>query len=259
MKRFLLQIPCPVVAVMLLLAPYLRASLSDQVGAANAALEAGHPIEALDTYKALLAAPEFAKRGSSELWYNRGLAEEKNGDAAAASLSFRRALLLDPGFAPAQRQLTAMLGLLGLPAPTGWRERVHAAVHPETLILVGAVVGWIGAITFVVVVIVGPRKKGLIFLTILIFILGHGTSVIGTFADPRRTAASEAVVTAKDAPPLRQTPADSADSQATVPPGTLLTILSRNGAWWYVAAGPGLTGWIPSDTATPLLPSSKGS
>jgi len=138
MKRFLLQIPCPVVAVMLLLAPYLRASLSDQVGAANAALEAGHPIEALDTYKALLAAPEFAKRGSSELWYNRGLAEEKNGDAAAASLSFRRALLLDPGFAPAQRQLTAMLGLLGLPAPTGWRERVHAAVHPETLILVGA-------------------------------------------------------------------------------------------------------------------------
>jgi len=222
-------------------------------------MKAGHPIEALDTYKALLAAPEFADKGSSELWYNRGLAEEKNGDAAAASLSFRRALLLDPGFAPAQRQLTSVLGLLGLPVPEGWRERVHSSIHPEKLILLGAVLGWIGALTFVVVVIVGPRKKWLIAFTLFLFIAGHGASLVGTFADPRRTAASEAVVTSKDAPALRQTPADSADSQSAVPPGTLLTILSRNGAWWYVAAGPGLTGWIPSDTATPLLPSSKGS
>jgi len=259
MKRLFIQIPVAVMALVFLSAHDVRASLSDQVAAANAALAAGHPIEALDTYKALLAAPEFADKGSSELWYNRGLAEEKNGDAAAASLSFRRALLLDPGFAPAQRQLAAMMGLLGLPAPTGWLERIRASVHPETLILAGAVVGWIGALTFVVVVIVGPRKKGLVVLTLLLFILGHGASALGTLADPRRSAASEAVVTAKDAPSLRQTPADSADSQATVPPGTLLTILSRNGVWWYVAAGPGLTGWIPSDTATPLLPSSKGS
>jgi hypothetical protein len=257
MKHFFLRLFCASCA--LLAVSVARASLSDQVSAANAAMTAGHPIEALETYKSLLASPEFANKGSSELWYNRGLAEEKNGNAAAASLSFRRALLLDPGFAPARRKLAADLGLLGLPAPSGWQEQVRAAIHPERLILAGAVVGWIGALTCVLVVIAGPRKKGLIAATLFLFILGHGVSIVGTFADPRRTAEKEAVVTAKEAPPLRQTPADSADSQITIPPGTLLTILSRNGAWWYVSAGPGLTGWISSDAATPLLPSFKGS
>lgn len=261
MKRLFLQLLTSAIAVAFafLMVPGARATLSDQVGAANAALAAGHPIDALDAYKALLASPELANKGSAELWYNRGLAEEKNGDAAAASLSFRRALLLNPSFAPAQRQLASVLGMLGLPVPSGWRVSIHSAVHPEVVILAGAVVGWIGALTFVVVVVAGPRRKVLIALTLLLLILGHGASILGTLADPRRTAGSEAVVTAKDAPALRQTPADSADSTSSIPSGSLLTILSRNGAWWYVSAGPGLTGWISSDTATPLLPSSKGS
>lgn len=236
-------------------APTSHAALSDQVAAANAALAAGHPLEALDTYKALLSAPELAGSGSSELWYNRGLAEEKNGDAAAASLSFRRALLLDPGFAPARRQLAAMLGLLGLQAPMGWKETLSEKIHPEIMILGGAVVGWIGALLFVVLWIAGPRRKSWILFTLFLFVFGHGCSILGTWIDPRRTASKEAVVVAKSGSPLKETPADTASSLTVIPPGTLITILSRNGAWWYITAGRHINGWITSDTALPLIPS----
>ncbi len=80
--------------------------------------------------------------------------------------------------------------------------------------------------------------------------------------DPRRTARHQAVLTAKEAVTLRATPADSGSESGKLDPGTLISILSRNGAWWYVSAGSGsgaLLGWIHSNTATPLLSSYKDS
>lgn len=239
----------------------LGASLSDQVASANAALAAGRPIEALESYRAILSSPSLICSGSTELWYNRGLAEEKNGDAAAASLSFRRALLLDPGFAPARVQLATVLGILGLPESAGWREQVTAILHPETLVLGGAIAGWIGVLLLVVLLFKRPRRKGFIAASLLLAVAGHGCSVFGTLADPRTSADGKGVVISKSATELRATPADSAASLTSVPPGTSVRILSRNGAWWYVSPAPGLTGWIPSTTVSPLLPflSSAGS
>jgi len=136
------------------------------------------------------------------------------------------------------------------------------SIHPETMIVTGAVIGWIGALLLVVLLFQSSRRKGLIILSLLLILFGHGASVMGTLVDPRRTARNSAVITAKTAPTLRATPADSATESGTVEPGTLISILSRNGAWWYVSTGSGpgaLQGWIPSNAATPLLSSSKGS
>jgi len=233
----------------------LHAGISEQVSTANNDLRSAHPLDALARYRTLLTDPTFLKQGSPELWYNRGLAEEKTGDAAAASLSFRRALLLNPGFAPAQRQLAAVLATLGLPIPGDWRIGVYAIVLPERLMIIGSVVGWIGVLLFVILLFHGPRRKGLILLSLLLLIAGHGSAIFGSLIDPRRTAADQAVVTSKSGPTLRSTPADNASPGGTIAPGTVISVLSRNGAWWYVAAGPGQTGWIPSDTVTSLLPS----
>jgi hypothetical protein len=207
----------------------------------------------------LLTDPVFRTAGSPEIWYNLGLAQEKSADPAGASLCYRRALLLDPTFVPARRQLETVLGTLGLPAPSGWHESVRQALHPELLIVAGSLIGWVGVFGVILFIFLAPRRKIAIAALIVLVILGHGAAVLGTFVDPRRVAADKAVVTAKKAPVLHATPADSGAPGGTLSPGLLVSVLSRNGAWWYVSGGPGLTGWIPSDTITPLLPAVSSS
>jgi len=234
-----------------------HAGLSEQMASANAALAGGRPIEALESYKAILASPALSASSSAELWFNRGLAEEKNGNAPAAALSFRRALLLDPGFAPARRQLSVLLGGLGIPFEFGWRETLTTMIPPEFLILGGSVMGWIGIFGLIILLMAGPRKKGFVLLAIILAIAGHGVCVLGTLIDSRFLAAKQAVITAKEAQELKATPADNAASMGSVVPGALIRIVSRNGVWWYVSEGSGphaSQGWIHSDTATPLLP-----
>lgn len=230
-----------------------------KAAAANTSLLSGHPIDALASYTQLLDSPQFARVGSPELWCNRGLAEEKMGDSAAASLSFRRALLLAPGFVPAQQQLAIVLTTLGLPTPSTRMSRFFTILSPEVMILGGAILGWIGLFLLVVLLVRGPRRRGYIVSALLALILGHGASLVGSLIDPRRGAEHKAVVTAKKGPSLRSTPADSATVIGNLAPGAVINILSQNGAWWYVSSGSGKAaqqGWILSEVATPLLPPS---
>jgi hypothetical protein len=246
--------------LLILLVPVqcLRAALAEQTRRANGHLSAGRVAEALSSYRALLTSPEFRTAGSPEIWYNRGLAEERSGNPVAASLSYRRALLLDPTLVPAQRALAGTMSALGIPENRNWMSRFPSLISPEILVIVGAFLGWSGVILFLLLVFLARRRRGLILLSLILLVLGHGASVFGTLADPRRTASSRAVITSKTAPVLRSTPSDNSDARGTIPPGSPVSILSRNGPWWYVAAGPGLFGWISSSALTPLL-ESKGS
>jgi hypothetical protein len=235
----------------------LHAAPADEALSANHSLSDGSPAEALSKYQMILDSPHPAAFSSPELWYHRGLAEQKMGDQIAASLSLRRAVLLDPSFTPAVNALTSVLASLGLPTATHWQGELLTRVHPDVLILGGAMMGWLGVLLFVYLLMAGPRRPSLIAWALVACILGHGLSLLGTFADPRRLAQDEAVVTAKSPPTLRETPADSAQANGTLAPGSLITILSRNGAWWKVSDGTH-TGWISSTTVTPLLPASSG-
>jgi hypothetical protein len=201
---------------------------------------------------------------SPELWYQRGLTEKKLGDPIAASLFFRRALLLDPTLRPARKELSTLLGALGVPFSMDWRDQVLMRIHPDLLIFGGAILGWIGILLLVGLLLLRDRKpsfkkSAFIALALTAIILGHGLSLAGSFIDPRRIAAHLAVVTAKNAPTLRATPADSAKAIGTLLPSSLITILSRNDLWWYVSDGSGHRGWILSNTITPLLPASAES
>ena len=236
----------------------LRA-VTDNLESAKAALASGHPEEAIAAYQGILASHRSVKSGAPEIWFNLGLAQEKNGEPVAASLSLRRALLLDPTLQSASAELSTILETLGVPSLADFRGQVLKAVYPDTLILGGAIGGWCGVFLLVIFLMASPRRPTLIALAFTLLILGHGISLFGSMIDPRRTAADAAVVTAKIAPVLRATPADSGASLGTILPASLITILSRNGAWWYVSGGPGHTGWIPATTVTPLLPVSAGS
>jgi hypothetical protein len=255
MRRFLsiLSLLCVVVL------SSLHADTASQAQAATESLRSDHPIDAASRYRTVLNDSSFRTAGSPELWYNLGLAEEKSANTAVASLCYRRALLLDPTFTPAQRQLETVLVTLGLPVPSGWHESVRQALHPEVLVVAGSILGWIGVFGLILLIFLAPRRKFAIGAVIVLLILGHGAAVLGTLVDPRRVAADKAVVTAKKSPVLHATPADSGAPGGTLTPGLLVSVLSRNGAWWYVSGGPGLTGWIPSDTVTPLLPAVSSS
>ena len=236
----------------------LRASLNEEISTANASLTSGHPAEALAAYQTLLRSPELSTSSAPEIWFHRGLAEEQTGDPVAASLSFRRALLLDPALQPALQHLSSLLRTLGVPLPSGLHERILAFIHPDKLILGGAVLGWFGVFFAVFFFFSRERRPVWLAVALTACMLGHGICLFGSWIDPRRTAADAAVVTAKSAPTLRATPADSGAVAGTLPSGSLITVLSRNGAWWYVSGGSGLTGWIPATTLTPLLPASSG-
>ena len=137
----------------------LHADTASQAQAASESLRSGHPIDAASRYRTLLTDPLFRTAGSPELWYNLGLAEEKSANTAVASLCYRRALLLDPTFTPARRQLETVLGTLGLPAPSGWHESVRQALHPELLIVTGSIVGWVGVFGLILLIFLAPRRK----------------------------------------------------------------------------------------------------
>ena len=252
-------IPVILAALLIPAAAPLRADVSSQLRSGNGSLQSGHPLDALASYRVALTDPMFRSAGSPELWYNVGLAEKKTGDAAAASLSFRRSLLLDPTYLPARRQLAEVLGTLGFAPDSGWRESLRSSVHPELLVVAGSVIGWIGVFLTVLLFFLSPQRKLAIAFALVLAILGHGVSALGTLVDPRRLAADEAVVTSKKPQVLRATPADSGTPEGTLPPGTLVCVLSRNGAWWYVSGDSGTAhaprGWIHSDSITPLLPS----
>jgi tetratricopeptide (TPR) repeat protein len=240
----------------------LRASIPDELNSANQSLSAGHPAEALTAYQSVLSSPDFSNVSAPEIWYNRGLAEEKSGDSLAASLSYRRALLLDPTLTPARTHLTSVLTLLGISETTPWSGPLFIRFHPDLLVLGGAVLGWLGALALVVLVFSGRYRKnkrpGLIGLALAALIFGHALSLLGAWADPRRLAGDQAIVSGKGEQTLRDTPADSAQAEGTLAPGSLITILSRNGAWWKISSGP-KTGWIPSTAITTLLPPAAGS
>lgn len=229
------------------------AAMPDEVASANQSLAAGRLPEAVAAYQILLASNDFSKFSSPELWFNLGLAEEKNHDLAAASLSYRRALLLDPTLLPARSHLATVLTSLGIPESASRADQLIAFVHPDFLILGGALLGWAGVFAFLFLILAGPRRPGWIVLALTALILGHGLSLAGAWMDPRRLASKEGVMTAKSAPTLRETPADSSKAEGTLAPGSLVTILSRNGAWWKVSNTLS-TGWLPATAVTPLLP-----
>lgn len=199
-----------------------------------------------------------------ERWFTQGLTEEKNNDLkgensqtnlVAASLSFRRALLLDPTLQPARTHLNLILAKLGIPVVASWQTQLLSIIHPDLLILGGAILGWLGVFSLVFLLMVKPPRPTLIAMALIAIILGHSISIIGTLIDPRRLASNQAVVIAKIGPTLRETPADSAKSEGVLAPGSLVSILSCNGVWWKISDGIH-TGWILSTAITPLLPAS---
>ncbi len=214
-------------------------------------------------------------QASPEHYYNDALTAEAQGNVLEASLALRRALILDPSLKIAQERLDVLLKKMDLPREASWQARLAARSSPETLVLVGSLVGWSAALLFVgmLFVVLGSsssskKKRRWPFVVILsFFFLGHAVAFLGTMIDPRMRARHEVMVIPKNngiaeeehsssphGTALRSAPADNASIVVELPPGTCLTLLSQHGVWSYVQTALGQSGWISSAILEPLIP-----
>lgn len=213
-------------------------------------------------------------QGSPEHYYNDALTAEAQGNIVEASLALRRALILDPRLALAQEHLNDLLKKMDLPRDVSWQTQLAAHGSPETLVLLGSLVGWSAALLFVGMLFVAigasSKKKRLwpFVIVLSFFFLGHAVAFLGTMIDPRMRARHEVMVIPKNnsadgekepfssphGTPLRSAPADNAAIVVELPPGTCLFLLSQHGVWSYVKTALGQSGWISSAILEPLIP-----
>jgi len=93
--------------------------------------EAGHPAEAVDAYRAALAAaPDPAAPGHVASWHNLGSALQATGDLDAAMAAYARAYATDPASFPriAQELAAGPAGQVWLSA-AALRAKLHATAH----------------------------------------------------------------------------------------------------------------------------------
>lgn len=216
--------------------------------------------------------PTDAHVGSPEHYYNDALIAESEGKTLDALLALRRALVLNPGFHVAQEHLSLLLKKMDLPPESSWQDRLAARYSPETLILTGSLVGWSGALLFVVLLFMAlgaseksfAKKRWPFVVALFFFFLGHGAAFFGTMIDPRMRAREEVMIKNKTSLSgdsssscgiaLRSTPADTASILVQLPPGVCVKLLSQHGVWSYVKTPNGQTGWIPSSVMESVVP-----
>jgi len=192
---------------------------------------------------------------SAAAYFEWGQVLQKTEKEADAALAYRRALLLDPGFAPAANALRECNARLGITAPApDWRCRLGERMDADIAVLAGAGAFWTGA--FFLLVAFAFAKKRTLFLSLgsLLAVAGLASCLASALADPRISRAKEAMVMSLAGSTLYSVPSEDASEKITsLNQGSTLKILSARGRWFHVQLEGGQRGWILQDGVTPLI------
>ena len=187
---------------------------------------------------------------SAAVFFELGRALNKTGQEARAALNFRRALVLDPRFAPARTALQEANTALGIsPVKKDWRSQVVERIPLDSLALAGAAIFWAGAFAGLAAFLGRRLVAG-----ILILIFGLSLLGVAWVCDPRIELANTAVVLTNGGAVLRSSPADQSEKIASLPQGGIVNLLSQRGRWFYGQVPGGLKGWFLTEGIVPLIP-----
>jgi tetratricopeptide (TPR) repeat protein len=193
---------------------------------------------------------------SAALYFELGQSLEKSGNEPEAALAFRRAAILDPGFAPAGNALQESNAQLGAPQQKpGWRGLVAARLPVDPAALAAAVLFWLGAFLFLSSLAFEKTNARLRNLGLLSAATGLILAVAAFVADPRIPASREVAILTPNGSTLYKIPSeDPAEKIATLNAGTVLRILSARGRWFHGELPGGQRGWFPQEGSMPVIP-----
>ena len=192
---------------------------------------------------------------TAAVFYELGRALNKTGQEARAALNFRRALILDPRFAPARMALQEANVALGIPpAKQDWRVQVLERLPLDSLVLAGNAVFWVGSFLGLAAFLPPAFRRGRLVFGILFLLFGLSLLSVAWLCDPRISLANTAIVLTNGGSALRSSPADQSEKVAALPQGTTIDILSQRGRWFYGKLPGGSKGWFLTEGIVPLIP-----
>jgi hypothetical protein len=214
---------------------------------ANQAYRDGKYEEARANYLQLISTGIAAP----ELFFNLGNIWLKEGEQGRAILNFRRSLVLDPNFAPAQKNLDSVLHSMGSTEEHRFYQWLR--LRSDLLFVLTTIFFWLTAIAALLWATSQRfRTTGkialLVFAPVLVLSLavtlwlGHGMK------DPNL-----AVVVDQSAD-VRFGPAASSRTVVTMGAGQELKLVTERGDWTFCRLGNGLSGWIHTQSVECIIP-----
>lgn len=225
-------------------------SLESQVAAANAAFARARYDEAARLFRDAIARHGY----SAPLLYDLGNAWLRAGRIGEAVLAYERALALAPRDADVRANLreARRAGHLRNEAPDGWTRLASVASADEWAWAASASLSLAAALA----VLAALRRPAPLASRRLW--LGAGAAalaaVLASLLCARQVKALDrAVVTAEDAR-LRDAPYEAAELGSSLPPGEMVRIEQRHGAYALVRTRSGRSGWVPLSTIERIAP-----
>lgn len=234
-------------SLLLLMACGIACADTAQFDAANRLYEAGKFEDAKKAYD------QLARTGplSANLFYNRGNAEWKLGDAGLAAADYERALTLEPSHPQARANLEFVREQTGAKTPTRqWWGNAFALINPGAATILLSVSGWVALFCLAIILLRRQNRAGPV-LTLIACVLAAGYA--GGALWVANSEATRAVVIAKSVE-ARVAPADVAPVADTLPAGSEVLAPEDRGTWTYCTLPDGARAWVPTDALEKVKP-----
>ena len=193
---------------------------------------------------------------SAAAYFEFGQALAKVGKEAEAALAFRRTLILDPRFAPAESALRDANAQLGLTSPSrNWHNAVTSRIPLDELAIGGAAVFWLGAFFLLSGLIAAKSRRALLSTSFILIVCGAAALAALWLVDPRVTDSNDAMVLSSKGAVLYKTPSEDPSQKITsLGQGSIVKILSKRGRWGHGELPGGQRGWFLLEGTTPVIP-----
>jgi tetratricopeptide (TPR) repeat protein len=230
-------------------------SFAGALADADTAFAAGDYPAAMRAYESALS----SEGPSAGLYYNLAMTQLRQSQPAEASLSLRRAIMLDPQMIDARVALSDLERSQGVAAgPSGWtsrwREIVAEKIPLTALTITGSVIAWVGAFWMLLAIFRSGRKFWPVTAAIVLLAIGKGLFVVAYLSDPRVSGRQAAVVLAGEGASLLAAPADQSAVIVKVPAGANVHIHRRSGDWSYCETPNGEKGWTATKSLERVVP-----
>lgn len=189
-------------------------------------------------------------------YFEFGQALAMIGKQAEAALAFRRALILDPRYEPAESALRLANAQLGVPSPSrNWRTAVTSRIPLDTLAIAGAAAFWLGAFLLLGGAMNTKSRRVLLVAGTAFCLGGAASALLLWLVDPRVTDSRDAMILSANGSVLYKTPSEDAAQKVTsLSQGSVVKILTKHGRWFHGELPGGQRGWLLQEGTTPVIP-----